>query len=659
MYPPANGGGVDATLPEGFENRVNAGTGALELWKTDVSPEVLITSADAGEFTVNGSLTAAINTIYLEKAHSISSSGEEVTFQNLETSVFYTPVWQYTSENGESVGEASVLVESAEPSFYYDNGEIVSADTSVPCTLLYSSPSNATIYAFRTVAAEAYEGEVSVELINAEGNAVFRRKKTVSLADGDDLIVDKFLYRVRTGSLRILQITKADGEPLTVRSGIDPEEPFTELTVRGFVDRKIVAVDGSGRIPASLLPETDNVEVKAVANEAARLALPVSDKFRIVIEVDTSGKYYLGQGLDPSVSGNWVYGGSTSVDEVSFNGRVGSVIVPQAGDYTAAQVGAVAVPVNDGVRRVLIGNTAVVETISDNLTTDSALSVLSARQGKALKDSLEALPSNAAPAALATSAAIGTSARLARQDHVHQLPPVASTSADGLMSAADKAKLDAASGYTKCGFDFTVSTNPTRVYRDLIWCSSQSGATVQAANVPWVVADQADADRLAAYWIQQLTTFFKNLENDSTYDQLIGAIPSASGIASKLASGTVAVAPSPSTDMDNNFAFGTGINYGSEWFELVVGANAAGTQLYTMWFTFALVGSSATSADSLFPFRMVFQTTANQTLTSFPTTSIGSLSGAAPRTSARTTAYTPPGGAFLLCAEPVSVECRR
>jgi len=359
------------------------------------------------------------------------------------------------------------------------------------------------------------------------------------------------------------------------------------------------------------------------------------------------------------VSGNWVSGGSASASEVSFNGRVGSVIVPQAGDYTAAQVGAVAAPASDGARRVLIGGIAALEAISDNLTTDSGQSVLSARQGKVLKDSLEALPSNAAPAALAASAAIGTSARLARQDHVHPLPPVASTSAAGLMSAADKARLDAAAGYAKCGFDFTVSTNPTRVYRDLIWCSSQSGATVQAANVPWVVADQADADRLAAYWIQQLTTFFKDLENDNCYDQLIGAIPSASGIASKLAVGTVAVAPSASTDMDNIFSFASSSTYAGEWFELVVGANAAGTVLYTMWFNIALVAPSSGDASSMYPFRMVFQTAPDQSLSSFPTTAVGSIASVAPRTTARATSFTAAVSAFLLCAEPVSVECRR
>jgi hypothetical protein len=233
-------------------------------------------------------------------------------------------------------------------------------------------------------------GEVSLEISNTLGNAVFRRKKPVSLAVGDALIFDKFLYRVRTGNTRTLSITKSDGTLLSVRGGDNSLKPFTQLTTRGFTDRKVVAVDGNGRIPASLLPATDNVEVKTVANQAARLALPASDKFLIVIEVDTSDKYYLEEGLDPSVSGYWVSGGSASASEVSFNGRVGSVIVPQAGDYTAAQVGAVAVPASDGARRVLIGDIAALEAISDNLTTDSDQSVLSARQGKVLNDTKQA-----------------------------------------------------------------------------------------------------------------------------------------------------------------------------------------------------------------------------------------------------------------------------
>jgi len=48
----------------------------------------------------------------------------------------------------------------------------------------------------------------------------------------------------------------------------------------------------------------------------------------------------------------------------------------------------------------------------------------------------------ATPAALASSASVGTSSKLAREDHVHPLPAVATTSVNGLMSASDKTKID-------------------------------------------------------------------------------------------------------------------------------------------------------------------------------------------------------------------------
>lgn len=50
--------------------------------------------------------------------------------------------------------------------------------------------------------------------------------------------------------------------------------------------------------------------------------------------------------------------------------------------------------------------------------------------------------SNDAPAALADAANAGAAATASRSDHVHPLPPVATTSSKGLMSASDKATLD-------------------------------------------------------------------------------------------------------------------------------------------------------------------------------------------------------------------------
>ncbi len=49
---------------------------------------------------------------------------------------------------------------------------------------------------------------------------------------------------------------------------------------------------------------------------------------------------------------------------------------------------------------------------------------------------------NTAPAALATSGSAGTSGSASRVDHVHPLPAVATSSANGLMASSDKSKLD-------------------------------------------------------------------------------------------------------------------------------------------------------------------------------------------------------------------------
>lgn len=293
------------------------------------------------------------------------------------------------------------------------------------------------------------------------------------------------------------------------------------------------------------------------------------------------------------------------------------------------------------------------------------------------------------------TASVGSSLAMAREDHAHPVTPDVTITVNGLMLATDKVKLNgfsplsttlplvnattAVAGtsavparvdhvhpvrYDKCGLDFTTSTLPLRTFRDYVWCSAQAGASVVGDNVPWVVGSQADADLLAVYWLQQLTTFFKNLENDKQWDALIGGIPTASSLANRLSSGTFAVAPSSATDMDNNLVLSpAAANYGAEWFELVIASKAgANPEYYTMWFT---VGSSSVSTatsvspDIFQPFSMYFQTTVNQTITAIGTVPMTGISGSPPRTTARTGTWTPAASAFLLCAEPITIECKR
>lgn len=96
----------------------------------------------------------------------------------------------------------------------------------------------------------------------------------------------------------------------------------------------------AGKVPASQLPDPTAGRKVIVADQAARLALPVWDDLTIAYQSSDSTTWGLDADANPSVAGNWSLMGSTAVDGVStFNGRTG-VVVPQTGDYTAAQVGA-------------------------------------------------------------------------------------------------------------------------------------------------------------------------------------------------------------------------------------------------------------------------------------------------------------------------------
>ena len=96
----------------------------------------------------------------------------------------------------------------------------------------------------------------------------------------------------------------------------------------------------AGKVPASQLPDPAAGRKVTVANQAARLALDPWDDLTIAYQVDTQATWGLNANDDPSVSANWSLMGSFAASGVaSFNGRTGPV-EPQAGDYTAAQVGA-------------------------------------------------------------------------------------------------------------------------------------------------------------------------------------------------------------------------------------------------------------------------------------------------------------------------------
>ena len=183
--------------------------------------------------------------------------------------------------------------------------------------------------------------------------------------------------------------------------------------------------------------------------------------------------------------------------------------------------------------------------------------------------------------------------------------------------------------------------------------ASSTVRTWYPSNAPWIYEDINAAELSCVYWIQKLTEFFKDMENDNQFDQLIGALPAF--IVSRITNNPPQL-PDGSTDMDNNVALGAAA-YSAEWFELIVGRNQAATELYTMSFTLALIGVASYDSYNLHPFRIIWQTTRGASMSGFNGQNVSSLSGAAPKCTAYGTGgvIIPPSG-FPLWAVPVSLE---
>lgn len=149
------------------------------------------------------------------------------------------------------------------------------------------------------------------------------------------------------GQQGVVVLTKADIGLGNVANLAPPDLPVSTATATALalkLDSTAVGVSVpslvAGKVPASQLPDPTAGRKVIVADQPARLALPVWDDLTIAYQSSDSTTWGLDADANPSVAGNWSLMGSTAVDGVStFNGRTG-VVVPQTGDYTAAQVGA-------------------------------------------------------------------------------------------------------------------------------------------------------------------------------------------------------------------------------------------------------------------------------------------------------------------------------
>jgi len=119
-------------------------------------------------------------------------------------------------------------------------------------------------------------------------------------------------------------------------NGVIQKNAEQELLINNIQATKADLVNG--RVPLSQLPDLPVGRKLSVANEAARLALPVHPDITIAYQLDTGGAWVLDANENPSIQSNWdILGNAQASGVATWNGRAGNV-APQSGDYITNQI---------------------------------------------------------------------------------------------------------------------------------------------------------------------------------------------------------------------------------------------------------------------------------------------------------------------------------
>jgi len=150
--------------------------------------------------------------------------------------------------------------------------------------------------------------------------------------DGVSINVDATgLISVPTSTAVVAGVSKPDGATIKATGGVYSAVNATGTT-NGVVraDNTTIKIDGNGVMSSALSAATYSI----VGSQAAMLALPKLTNLTICTRTDNNHVYYLNANQDPTVLANWVDGGSTANNVLSFNARTGAIL-PVAGDYKA------------------------------------------------------------------------------------------------------------------------------------------------------------------------------------------------------------------------------------------------------------------------------------------------------------------------------------
>lgn len=146
--------------------------------------------------------------------------------------------------------------------------------------------------------------------------------------------MDAVLYallknKIAAATSGVSMVNGKTGAVTVVKSDIDLDNVTNDAQVKRSemgAANGVATLDLSGKVYMAQIP-IGIVTIVMVQNEAARLALPQSTNLMIALQADTTTRWELNANLLPSVSSNWIPGGSYAAQVVSVNGAIGAVTI--------------------------------------------------------------------------------------------------------------------------------------------------------------------------------------------------------------------------------------------------------------------------------------------------------------------------------------------
>jgi len=349
--------------------------GKLQLFKDGA----LIQEQDETGAWIATSVTTGTGSVHLGDLHSIGRGGENVVFVNTDSNIAWFPAW-----SGLSTDATQSIPMTARTHIDSINTEplgSVATTGSIDFSDTITSPHNLALYFVNIVPAETFSGRlrwVATKSTGKELSAIYFDADFV--ADQLETVPFKYPLWLVEGQVFTGELLKDDGTYLKVRPcATDAGRPWRALEFSMYWDNVVfhegnailqaqslnslmgadqlsanairnfpvmsstklgmaklgatMSITGNGELNTSVSP----TGIKIVADESARLAIPMSGGAILAIQQDNGFTYGIEANEDTSVALNWSRIGTVATNVVSYNGRNGAVL-PTTGDYTQDQI---------------------------------------------------------------------------------------------------------------------------------------------------------------------------------------------------------------------------------------------------------------------------------------------------------------------------------